>query len=150
MNIKRIILLFSIIIMALAAYFYISSEVTRKTPSMIDSQEDLKVEASNLIKEFESNSVQANQKYLGKIILIEGNLKAIETNEKGFYTLVLGNSSSMSSVRCSMENSIGINSEKFPIGSYLHIRGECTGFNPDDLGLGADVVLNRSVIIKTN
>lgn len=150
MKINKIILLFSIFLVALAAYFYVSSEISRKSPSMAVSQEDFKVEASNLLSEFEANSSLANQKYLGKIILLSGNLKSIEKSDKGFYTLVLGDSSSMSSVRCSMDNSTQIDSNKLSVGSKIQLRGECTGFNPDDLGLGADVVLNRSVIIKTN
>lgn len=150
MKINKIVLILIFLAVAIGAYFYVSSEISRKTPSMLDSQEDFKVEAINLLTEFEANSVLANQKYLGKIILLSGNLKAIETNEKGFYTLVLGDSSSMSSVRCSMDNSVGLDSEKPQIGSKIQIRGECTGFNPDDLGLGADVILNRSIKIKTN
>ena len=150
MKIKKIVLIIFLLVLALGAYFYISSEINRKSPSMANSQEDFKIEAANLLSEYEGNSAKANQKYLGKIILLSGNLKSVETDEKGFHTLVLGDNSSMSSVRCSMDNSVSVDVKALPIGVNIELRGECIGFNPDDLGLGADVVLNRSIIIKTN
>lgn len=48
-----------------------------------------------------------------------------------------------------MDNSVSLDVKSLLVGTRVELRGECTGFNPDDLGLGADVVLNRSVIIKT-
>lgn len=150
MKIKKIVLIIFLLVFALGAYFYISSEINRKSPSMANSQEDFKIEAANLLSEFEGNPAKANQKYLGKVILLRGNLKSVETDEKGFHTLVLGDNSSMSSVRCSMDNSVSVDVKALPIGVSIELRGECTGFNPDDLGLGADVVLNRSILIKTN
>jgi hypothetical protein len=149
MKINKIVLVLVIIAIAVSAYFYISSEISRKSPSMADSKEDFKVQAIDLLSEFESNSTDANQKYLSKIILLSGDLKSVETDAKGFHTLVLGDVSSMSSVRCSMDNSVSLDVKSLLLGTHVELRGECTGFNPDDLGLGADVVLNRSVIIKT-
>jgi hypothetical protein len=150
MKINKIVLFLIIIVIAVGAYFYISSEINIKSPSLAASEEDFKIEASTLLSEYESNCTKANQKYLGKIILISGDLKSIETDTKGFHTLVIGDNSSMSSVRCSMDNSVSIDVDLLPAGTQIELRGECIGFNPDDLGLGADVVLNRSVIIKTN
>lgn len=149
MKINKIILFLVIIAIAVGAYFYVSSEISRKSPSMVDSKEDFKVQAIDLLSEFESNSTDANQKYLSKIILLSGDLKSVETDAKGFHTLVIGDNSSMSSVRCSMDNSVSLDVKSLLVGTRVELRGECTGFNPDDLGLGADVVLNRSVIIKT-
>jgi hypothetical protein len=37
---------------------------------------------------------------------------------------------------------------KLVSGSSTTVRGSCTGFNKDDLGLGSDVILNRCVIVS--
>lgn len=150
MKIIKIVLILLFLLLATGAYFYISSEISRKSPAMSTTQADFTVEISDLLSEFESNSTNANKKYLGKVIQISGSLKSVETDEKGFYTLVIGDNISMSSVRCSMEPSQSLDVKSLPIGAKIQLKGECIGFNPDDLGLGADVVLNRSIIIKMN
>lgn len=150
MKINKIALIVFILVAAIGGYLYVTSEINRKSPSMANSLEDFEINTIDLLDEYETNPAEADKKYLGKIILLSGNIKSLETSEKGFYTIVLGDSSSMSSVRCSMDNSIALDVGELPIGAAIVLRGECTGFNPDDLGLGADVVLNRSVIIKTN
>lgn len=150
MKINKIALIVFVLAAVIVGYFYVTSEINRKSPSMANSPEDFVITSTELLDEYQTNPADADKKYLGKIILLSGNIKALENSEKGFYTLVLGDSSSMSSVRCSMDKSIALNVSELPIGAAIVLRAECTGFNPDDLGLGADVVLNRGVLIKTS
>jgi hypothetical protein len=149
MKIYKIALIVFVLAAATGGYFYVTSEINRKSPSMADSPEDFEINTTDLVDEYQTNPKEADKKYLGKIILLSGNIKSLENSEKGFYTIVLGDSSSISSVRCSMDNSIALNVSELPVGAAIVLRAECTGFNPDDLGLGADVVLNRGVLIKT-
>jgi hypothetical protein len=37
---------------------------------------------------------------------------------------------------------------KVSVGTSVTVRGACTGFNKDEMGLGSDVILNRCVIVK--
>jgi hypothetical protein len=64
-------------------------------------------------------------------------------------TVVLGKMDKMSSVRCSMDSTQVATASNLQAGSTVTIKGACTGFHADDMGLGSDVVLNRSVI-ETN
>lgn len=148
MKYKKIILALIILVVGIGAYNYISSEFNRKSPSMTTSTEDFEISSIELLNEYGKNQSKADKKYLGKIILLSGNIKSIETDEKGFHTLVLGDSTSMSSVRSSMDNTMPIDTASLPKWKRVVIRGECTGFNPDEMGLGADIVLNRCVIIN--
>jgi len=150
MKINKIALIVFVLAVAIGGYFYITSEINRKSPSMVNSPEDFVINTTDLLDEYQTNPTNADKKYLGKIILLSGNIKSLENSEKGFYTIVLGDSSSMSSVRCSMDNSVALNIPELLVGKAVVLRAECTGFNPDDLGLGADVVLNRGVLIKTS
>lgn len=150
MKINKIALIVFVLAAAIGGYFYITSEINRKSPSMANSPEDFVINTTDLLDEYQTNPADADKKYLGKIILLSGNIKSLENSEKGFYTIVLGDISSTSSVRCSMDNSIALNIPELPVGTAIVLRAECTGYNPDDLGLGADVVLNRGVIIKTS
>lgn len=143
MRYKVILVATALIVIAAGAYFY----VNRKTESLNDSKADYKISAIKFIEEYSSDQVLSDKKYLGKIIQVDGNLKDIEKDDKGFLTFVLGDLTSMSSVRCSIDTTAVIDESAYPVGTAVSLKGECTGFNADDLGLGADIVLNRSVII---
>jgi hypothetical protein len=143
MKYKIILLASALIVIAAGAYFY----VNRKTQSLTDSNADFKISAVKFLEEYSSAQVLSDKKYLGKVIQVEGNIKEIERDDKGSLTFVLGDLSSMSSVRCSIDTTVVIDESAYPVGTAVSLKGECTGFNADDLGLGADIVLNRSVII---
>ena len=143
MKYKIILLASALIVIAAGAYFY----VNRKTQSLTDSNADFKISAVKFLEEYSSDQVLSDKKYLGKVIQVEGNLKEIERDDKGSLTFVLGDLTSMSSVRCSIDTTLVIDESAYPVGTAVSLKGECTGFNADDLGLGADIVLNRSVII---
>lgn len=143
MKYKIILLASALIVIAAGAYFY----VNRKTQSLTDSNADFKISAVKFLEEYSSAQVLSDKKYLGKVIQVEGNLKEIERDDKGSLTFVLGDLASMSSVRCSIDTTVVIDESAYPVGTAVSLKGECTGFNADDLGLGADIVLNRSVII---
>lgn len=144
MKYKIILLATALIVIAAGAYFY----VNRKTQSLTESRADYKISAIKFLEEYSSDQLLSDKKYLGKIIQVDGNLKEIERDDKGFLTFVLGDLTSMSSVRCSIDTTVVIDESAYPVGTAVSLKGECTGFNADDLGLGADIVLNRSVIIQ--
>lgn len=132
------------IVIAAAAYFY----VNRKTQSLTDSRPDYKISAIKFLEEYSADQVLSDKKYLGKILQVDGNLKAIDVDDSGFLTFVLGEADTMSSVRCSVDTTLVLDQSAYKIGSVVSLKGECTGFNANDLGLGADIVLNRSIIIQ--
>jgi hypothetical protein len=123
-------------------------EYNRKNEDLSNVKADIKISAANIIHEYEANDSASNQNYLGKIVEVDGNIKKVEADDKGFYTIVLGDTSSLSSVRCSMDSTYQKDAAKLVVGSSTIVRGSCTGFNKDELGLGSDVILNRCVIIS--
>lgn len=148
MKYKKIITGLIVLAIGISAWYYVGSEINRKSPSMLSISEDFETSSVKILNEYNEDQSKADKKYLGKIILLSGNIKSIETDEKGFHTMVLGDSTSMSSVRCSMDNAIAINKSTLLAGTEVVLKGELTGYNPDEMGLGADIVLNRCVIIN--
>ncbi|MBK5270517.1 MAG: hypothetical protein JJE22_05825 [Bacteroidia bacterium] len=124
------------------------SEYNRANKDFSNVTADIKIVATDLIQEYETNDSSANKKYLGKIIEISGVIKDIAKDEAGYYTVVLGDTASMSSVRCSMDSVHQQDAARQTIGSSATVRGSCTGFNKDEMGLGSDVILNRCVIVQ--
>lgn len=148
MKFKKIIIGVIVLVVGIGAWYYVNSEINRKSPSMLSQDEDFETSSIKILDEYTTDQLKADKKYLGKIILLSGKLKSVETDEKGFHTIVLGDSTSMSSVRCSMDKAIDINKSSLLEGKEIVLKGECTGYNPDDMGLGADIIINRCVIIN--
>ena len=122
-------------------------EYNRTHDDLLGVKADINIAAADLIRAYETNDSLANQKYLGRIVETSGNVKNIEQDEKGYYTVILGDSSSLSSVRCSMDTTHNQDAAHLTAGSSVKLRGACTGFNKDEMGLGSDVILNFCAII---
>jgi len=54
----------------------------------------------------------------------------------------------MSSVRCSIDSLFTSEASKHNIAESIKLKGICTGFNSDEMGLGSDIIMNRCVILK--
>lgn len=122
----------------------------RSNPDLSKMTPDVKISATALFHDYESNDSLANKKYFGKIIELTGNVKEIKLDEKGYYTVILGNTTNRTSAMCAMDTVHQLDAKKLTTGSSAIIRGACTGFRKDDtgLGLGSDVILNYSVIVQ--
>lgn len=145
---KRKIILFIIIVAAAGIAWYGYKEYYRTNKDLTNVKPDVKISAAGLIMEYEKNDSIANAKYLDKIIETNGNIKVIEKDDKGYYTIVLSDAGNMSSVRCSMDTAHQDDAARLTVGSSAIVRGVCTGFNKDELGLGSDVILNRCVVVQ--
>jgi hypothetical protein len=88
----------------------------------------------------------AEKKYIGKIVLVSGSLKSVENDGQGNSIIVLGEEGSHSALRCSMDSTFSEKSIKNK--KKLQLKGICTGYNPDDMGLGSDVILNKGLLIN--
>lgn len=144
---KKIIryILISLFIIIAAAALYIYKEYNRTHKDTAALKPDYSFTAGDLIKEFETDEQASNKKFWDKVIQVEGLVKEISKDEKGFYTLALGDSSSMSSVRCSIDSVHSNEASAVKKGSIVAVKGICSGFNSDEI-LGSDVILIRSVV----
>jgi len=143
---KRFLVLLLVIIL-LAAGWYGYKLYTGKVPSLTEVKADATINATDLIAAFEKDSASANKRYLGKILEVTGNIKSVEKESS---TVSLGNTEGNSSVRCSMDSAFVKDIATLNPGSEITIKGNCTGFMSDELGmgLGSDVQLNRCVLEK--
>lgn len=146
MNKKKIIVSIILLLVAIGA-FYGYCEYNRKPASMADTRSDFTFNTANLLAAFEQDEAAANKLYLDKVIEVEGAVKEITADEKGFYTVVIGEDASLSSVRCSVDSLFSSKAAGLQTGGLVKLRGVCTGFMADKL-LGSDVTLVRCAIIE--
>jgi hypothetical protein len=148
MSRKKIVIVAILVVVAGAA-IYGWSEYTRKNEDLSGAKAAYSVEAVQLINEFNQNDSAANARYLGKVVAVNGMVKGVEKDEEGKYTVVLGDTTDMSSVRCAMDSTHATDATGLHRGESVQVKGSFTGFKKDDTGLlGSDVELNRGVIVK--
>lgn len=144
---KKIIryVLLSLIVVVAAVALYIYKEYNRTHKDTTKLKADYTVSAASFVQEFEKNERESNEKYWDKVVKVEGMVKDLSKDDRGFLSVILGDTSSMSSVRCSVDSSHTNEAAFLKKGDKVTIKGICTGFNADEL-LGSDVILVRSVI----
>jgi hypothetical protein len=138
-------ILLAVFIIILAGGIYIYREYNRINTNVAEEKSAFRVPANELIKEFSNNGSAASQKYVGKVISVIGIVKNLQQDEKGYYTLSLGDTASLSSVRCSVDSMYTNTAASVKPGNTITVKGNCTGYNEDEL-LGLDVIINRCFI----
>ena len=144
-GLKSIAGVLAFIVMVLVIFVFL--KVTKSNGDLVSVHADFNVGSEEIIHEFELSEKNAGDKYFDKIISIKGTLKKISKDEKGLYTIFLGDKGSTNSILCSMDLNHFSNEEKLYINNNLTIKGNCTGFVSDEL-LGSDLIMNRCVLSK--
>ena len=145
---KRKTILYSfitVIVIIIGISFFAYKEYNRKATDVADLTPAFTLSSNEVISSFTGNEKAANTKYLDKVMAVNGTIKSIDKDDRGSFTVVLGESGSMSSVRCSMDSSHNMEAANLQSGKSITVKGVCTGFNADEL-VGSDVILNRCTI----
>lgn len=147
MSKKKVIILI-VVLVVIVAGLYGYHEYYRTNKDLGDVKEDYSVKATTLINEYMNSESEADNKYRNKILSISGMIKRIDTSDN-YYTVVVGDTMNMSSVRCSIDSTHSAELNNLKRGMNVKIKGAITGFKKDDTGLlGSDVELNRCVVQK--
>lgn len=137
-----------ILILGSTAVLYAIKEYNRLPASMADTKEDRAVNAGELIQAYESNAAQADSVFLGKTLLVKGMVAGVESNGKNDMTILLRSGESGTAIRCSLDSSLAGKNIPVKEKDSIELRGICTGYIAGDLGLGADIILNKTFITK--
>lgn len=137
--------LIPVLILLLLGAVYVYREFNRKAPDTADLTPAYELTGTQLLETFQQDEKKANTLYLGKVLAVTGIIKSLSSDSAGVQTLVIGDTASLSSVRCIMNGETGSDAGPLAAGTRVTIKGICTGYNADDMGLGADVLLNRCV-----
>jgi len=144
-RIKKILLSLFIAGAALAA-LYAYKEYHRTNKDLSATTPDYYVRDTALIDAFLSAEEAATKKYTGRLVAVEGVVKEIGKDEKGHFTIVLGERAGHSSIRCAMDSSHEAAIPSPGTGQVMVLKGLLIGFNRDETGLlGSDVQLTRCV-----
>ena len=132
---KLLYFLLALILIAIIGYFVL---LNLPKASIKGNDAAFTVTAANLYSEFESNEQTANQKYIGKTIIVEGVITEIDKDKNGSDVLFLKSENEINGILCTLEPG---QSSDFQINQSIRIKGLSTGFLQD-------VVLNKGIILN--
>lgn len=99
------------------------------------------VTANELIAEFEQDETAANKKYLGKAVEVSGTIADVMEKQNSF-VLLLGDSTSVSRVSCTLQGTQDSMAYGLRKGDKLTLRGVCSGRLLDVVLTECDIVDN--------
>jgi uncharacterized protein (DUF1330 family) len=135
---KKYALVAITIIIAIAS-IYGYREFNRKPADVSSLKTQVVVTADSIIAAYERDEVKANEKFLGKTIVVNGVVSEMNNEHDTLLNVIIGNNG-LHNVSCLLNNTQLENYKKCSVGKPVFIKGICTGFL-------ADVELNRCVIV---
>lgn len=135
---KKYALVAITIIIAIAS-IYGYREFNRKPADVSSLKTQVVITADSIIAAYERDEVKANEKFLGKTIVVNGVVSEMNNEHDTLLNVIIGNNG-LSNVSCLLNNTQLENYKKCSVGKPVFIKGICTGFL-------ADVELNRCVIV---
>lgn len=133
---KKILILLIVLAIVGAGYGYYM--YNKPVESLKSKDADITVSADQLIRDYETDEKAANEKYLGKVVLVSGKITEI-TNEEGKKKVSLESSNPISAVICEMEENK--TTESLKAGDNIKVKGMCSGYL-------SDVILVQSLVIN--
>lgn len=145
---KRSTGLVLLVLVVILSVGYLYREYNRKPPDLTKSQPEAIASTDSILELFSKDEHAANARYLGKVLQLTGMIRSKESDKNGFVTVVLGDESKPATVRCSIDSLQTKKAQLLKERTMVTVRGVCTGYSPDELGLGADLILNRCIVLK--
>jgi hypothetical protein len=130
-----ILFLFVLGTITIGYYFY------NKGPENIRSRDALPVTATELYKAYLEDSVVAQQKFSGKVIIVTGIIGKAGANQQNETIISLKTNEPGAFINCSMEQP----RPGLQLNRQVRIKGFCSGMGQGDpdLGIKADVYVTR-------
>lgn len=126
--------LFLLVAIGVVTGFYLYNKPVKSTAS---KNADLIIQSQDLFSAYEQNEMEANRKYLNKVISVAGIIGSVaKEDNKDVLTLKAG--SEMFGVVCKLEDGEAAK-QKLKIGDRIKVKGVCSG-------MLMDVVMMRCVL----
>jgi hypothetical protein len=109
------------------SYYYIN----KPKASLENKQPDIIISPQKLLADFTADEQKANAKYLDKIIEVSGKVTAKNIDQNKKVSILMDTGDPMSSVTCELSPDQEKKSSGFKEGSFIEIKGKCTGMLSD-------------------
>jgi len=129
------VLIFAILGLVVSLYYYNKPHVNVEKSDAV-----YRLTSQNLIKEYQENEKNTNEKYTEQVIQIEGDVYEISTL-RGNSVVTLNDRGSESSIICHMQAEDNKKVLSLKKGARVTIKGVCTGYL-------LDVIMVRCILVE--
>ena len=121
---KYLIILLLLAVAGAGVGFYMYNKPHK---NMERADADMAIEAPALFTAFEEDETAANEKYLDKVVQVEGTVQAVSKDDNGNLSLTLESGSDMFGVICQFDELTTHGKTDFKAGDKVTLKGICTG-----------------------
>lgn len=129
---RKIIILFAGLFLLIIAALSIYLVYNKPHLNIERSKVDYHIEAAELLEDFEISTPVANQKYIDKVIVVNGKVSSIEITEN-VANILLSEKGEFFGVYCSFPLEKAEKLQLLSLGEVVKIKGVCTGYTDDVL-----------------
>lgn len=133
---KKIIYILALIIITAGAAYYYTFVYAKNHHRNAQSETSIIISSDSLTAAYQANEQAANKLYLNKAIEVTGPILAINKDQAGHTTLLIGKEGSFSNVSITLLAQDSISKK---VGDIVTVKGVCTG----NL---TDVIINEGVL----
>ena len=126
---RNILIAIGVIGMIVAIYAY--TEYMRKPADLSGAKADISISATQLLGDYSKDEKAANQKYLNKILSVQGILKSIDKDHTGSISLAIDAGDPLAGVSCELDARHIEDAEQVHVGDTVIVTGICTGMLTD-------------------
>lgn len=138
MNKKKAILsTLVVIVLAVVCTWYYVFVYSKHHHRDVTGEKAILISASDIAKQYQDNETNANTAYLDKAVAVSGEVVETGKNQDGKTTVSLKTDDPMTTVFCTLKDSMAI----AEVGKNIKIKGVCIGFL-------SDVRLKDGIILK--
>jgi len=139
-NTLLFVAVFVALVIAVGGYF--AYNAWNKEHANAADVEALKVDAGKILKEFQSNEIEANKSYLSKVLEVEGEVSEVGADSTHKIMLSVPDEM-MEGIVVSLDKRYAENAMEIKPGMRIKVKGFCSGY----LQLSG-VVLNDAVVVQ--
>jgi len=132
---RRFIFILTGILLLIIIIFFVWQRLFRVSETSVASEEpSVEISGSELLNTFQINEDSANSLFLGKVILVSGQVNSIDEDSATFSVYLKGQDD-LTGVMCIFNKPVDLTSS-VKVGSEARIKGLCSGYL-------LDVILNK-------
>ena len=124
-----------IILAVIGVSIFVAVKIYNKPHREAETETGIPIDAVSLFEAFEKNETEANNKYLDKVLEVDGVVSSVMENQEGTQVIVLKSNDLLFGVSCTLK----AREKAVNAGDTVTIKGFCKGYL-------SDVVLTDCVI----
>ncbi|MCB9252154.1 MAG: hypothetical protein H6605_06775 [Flavobacteriales bacterium] len=125
--VKRIII--SVVVLLIMGFVVQLYLFNKPHKNIAKAKEDFVLSSAEFYREYSDNEEASNQKYLEKVIVLEGNAVEIQLENEDEPTIAVATAEEGINIRCGFKKELINEVKAVSIGNKIRVKGKCDGMD---------------------